>query len=258
MNLWVGKSIELANKKAYLDRLFEIYPVEVGDNRTIPEEIKNEIKLSIKNKNRTALIEVLLKLPRFPVDDPYIAALRSHSHLFKKNPKTIKRIGNKLITLGQDVILELSSKPGSASRRLGHTFRQWLPKLKYPFLEPDEFKNYNKIAFLSGSDSKLKHFAKKELGVKNLRKGIDFILKINNKFILGEAKFLTTSGGTQNNQFNSAIDIAKINKDKAFGLAVLDGIVWFDSNIYMHRAIKNFKGAALSALLLKDFIKNFK
>jgi len=75
---------------------------------------------------------------------------------------------------------------------------------------------------------------------------------------LGEAKFLTTSGGTQNNQFNSAIDIAKINKDKAFGLAVLDGIVWFDSNIYMHRAIKNFKGAALSALLLKDFIKNFK
>lgn len=88
------------------------------------------------------------------------------------------------------------------------------------------------------------------MNVKNLRKGIDFILKINDKFILGEAKFLTTSGGTQNNQFNGAIDVAKIKKGNIIGVAVLDGIVWLDSNIYMHRAIKNFKGAALSALLL--------
>lgn len=161
MNLWVSKSAELANKKAYLDRLFEIYPVEVGDNRIIPEEIRSEIKLALKNKNRMALIEALLKLPRFPVDDPYIAALRGHSHLFKNNPKTIKRIGNKLMALGKDTLLELSSKPGSASRRLGHAFKQWLPKLKYPFLEPNEFKNFKGIAFLSGSDGKLKNFAKK-------------------------------------------------------------------------------------------------
>lgn len=256
MNPWIKKSIDLANRSAYLDNLFEIYPVEVGSDRTIPEEVKNKIRIAFKNKNHTKLITTLLKLPRFPIDDPYISALRSHSHLFRNNPKTIKRIGNKLLSLGRDTILELSSKPGSATRRLGHTFRYWLPKLKYPFLESKKFKNYKGTAFLSGSDKSLKYFANKELGVKNLRKGIDFVLKKNNKFILGEAKFLTTSGGTQNNQFNSAIDIAKIKKGNIIGVAVLDGIVWFDSNIYMHRFVKKFRRVALSALLLKDFIKN--
>jgi len=108
---------------------------------------------------------------------------------------------------------------------------------------------------LEGSDIKLEKFANNNLGIKNLKKGIDFILKTKNKFILGEAKFLTDYGGTQNNQFRNAMNVAKIKKDNIIGIAVIDGIVWFKSNAYMHRTIKSFNGVALSALLLEEFIK---
>lgn len=81
------------------------------------------------------------------------------------------------------------------------------------------------------------------------------MLKVRDKFFIGEAKFLSDYGGAQNNQFNDAIEVAKIVKDKTKGIAVLDGIVWFESNEYMHRTIKSFNGIALSALLLKEFIE---
>ena len=127
--------------------------------------------------------------------------------------------------------------------------------MNYPFLSKDEFVNHKGIAFLEGSDKRLKQFAVEELGVKELKKGIDFVLKIRNRFILGEAKFLTDYGGTQNNQFRDAISVAKIKKGKIIGVAVLDGILWFESNAYMHRTIKILNGIALSALLLEKFIR---
>ncbi len=49
--------------------------------------------------------------------------------------------------------------------------------------------------------------------------------------------------------------MAKIKKRKAIGMAVLDGVLWFESGEEMCRVIRKFDGIALSALLLKDFIK---
>jgi len=255
MNKWIQASIHLANSKGYLDKLFKIYPIEPGNIRAIPESIKNEIQRAFREKNKIDLIKELLKLPKFPIDDPYIASLRRHPSLLSKNPKTVERISRKLFSLGIDAILELSSKPKSPSRQLGHSFKRWLRTLNFPFLEKNEFEKYSGIAFLEGSDKKLKNFATDKLRVKNLKKGIDFILKIKDKFVLGEAKFLTDYGGTQNNQFRDAINITKIKKDNIIGIAVIDGIVWFESNAYMHRTIKSLKGIALSALLLEEFIK---
>ncbi len=255
MNKWVQKSLQLANSRGYLDKLFKIYPIELGDIRSVPDNIKSEIQKAFKSKNKTELIKELLKLPKFPIDDPYIASLRRHPSLLSKNPETIERIGGKLFSMGIDTVLELAGKPKSPSRQLGHSFKKWLRTLDYPFLQEDSFKENNDIAFLDGSDKKLKKFAIEELCIRNLKKGIDFILKIKNKFILGEAKFLTDYGGTQNNQFRDAINVARINKNGVIGIAVIDGIVWFESNAYMHRTVKSLNGIALSALLLEEFIK---
>lgn len=255
MNKWIQRSIQLANSRGYLDRLFKIYPIEIGDIRSVSDEIKGKIQKAFRAKNKADLIKELLKLPKFPIDDPYIASLRRHPSLLSKNPETIERIGRKLFSMGIDNVLELAGKPKSPSRQLGHSFKKWLITNKYPFLQEDDFKEYNGIAFLEGSDKKLKKFAVKELNIRNLKKGIDFILKIKNKFILGEAKFLTDYGGTQNNQFRDAISLARINKNNIIGIAVIDGIVWFESNAYMHRVVKSLDGIALSALLLEEFIK---
>jgi hypothetical protein len=252
---WIQKSINLANSQGYLDNLFKIYPIELGDTRSVPESIKKEVRKAFRAKNKIDLIKELLKLPKFPIDDPYIASLRRHPSLLQKNPETIERISNELFSMGIETILELAGKPKSPSRQLGHSFKKWLRGLGYPFLEESKFEGYNGIAFLEGSDKKLKKFANEELRIRNLKKGIDFMLKVKNKFVLGEAKFLTDYGGTQNNQFRDAINVAKIKKDNIIGIAVIDGMVWFESNAYMHRTIKSFNGVALSALLLEEFIK---
>jgi len=258
MNEWVKKSIDLANSKGYLDKIFEVYPIEIGDIRGVPKELIIKLRKAFKNEDKKDLINTLFKFPKFPIDDPYIASLRRHPYLLAKNPRTIKRIGGKLLSIKINTILRLATKPKSPSRQLGNSFENWIHTINYPFLEEERFKSYNKIAFLKGSGIKLKQFAIRELGVKRLNRRPDFILKAKNKFIIGEAKFLTDYGGTQNNQFDGAVKMAKIKNPQVAGLAVLDGIVWFKSNTYTHRTVKKFKGVALSALLLKKFIKSFR
>jgi len=257
MNEWVKRSIDLANSKGYLDKIFEVYPVEIGDIRGVTKELIIKLREAFKNKNKKDLIKALLQFPKFPIDDPYIASLRRHPYLLEKNPKTIKRIGERLFSIKINTILRLATKPKSPSRQFGNSFENWIHTINHPFLEEERFKSYNKTAFLKGSDAKLKQFAIRELGVKRLTRRPDFILKTKNKFIIGEAKFLTDYGGTQNNQFDGAVKIAKVKNPQIIGLAVLDGIVWFRSNAYMHRTVKKLRGVALSALLLKKFIKYF-
>lgn len=256
MNKWVNKSINLANKKNYLDLLFEVYPVSEEQMRKLLRGSKREIIENYRKKDKINLIKGFFKLKKFPINDPYIASLRKYPFLITKNPKTIKRIGKKLFSIKLNDLLELVIQSKSPSRQFGQSFRNWLQKIQYPFLEEREFLIYNKIAFLKGSDEKLKQFAVKKLNLKKLGRRPDFILKIKNKFIIGEAKFLSDYGGTQNNQFDGAIKITKINNDNIKGVAVLDGIVWFKSNTYMYKKVKKIKGSALSALLLEEFIKD--
>ncbi|MCD6221656.1 hypothetical protein J7K25_05820 [bacterium] len=257
MNKWIKKSIELANSKGYLDHLYKIYPVEIGNTRVISDSIKYKISKAFEEKNEIELLKNLLKLPKFPIDNPYIASLRKYPVLLTKNPETVSRICKIIFSLGIEKVLELSAKPKSPSRQLGQRFKRWLKTLDYPFLEKEEFKKHQGIAFLNGGDKKLKKFVIEELKI-HLEKGIDFLLKIENKFILGEAKFLTDYGGSQNNQFRDALNVAKIKKGNIIGIAVLDGIVWFKSNSYMFQTVKALKGIALSALLLEEFINGNK
>jgi len=256
MNKWVKKSIDLAKSKGYLDNLFSVYPIELGASREVSNELKLSIRKALKNKNKKKLIIKLLKLPRFPIDDPYVSSLRKAQFLLDKNPKTVARIGKRLISIGLENILKLASQPKSPSRQFGHTFRNWLKTLGYPFLSEEKFlKDENKTVFLKGSDNALKKFAIKNLKIKKLDKGLDFVLKVKNKIILGEAKFLTSHGGTQDNQFNYAVRVAKIKRINIIGITVLDGVVWFESGAHMHKTVKKIKGTALSSLLLKNFIK---
>lgn len=254
MNKWIEKSIKLANSQGYLDGLFEIYPVNSNIDRNISAELRIGAQAAFASGNKKELIKELLKFPRFPIDDPYIASLRRHPYLLDKNPATIRRIGDKLLSIGIENIIKVATRPKSSSRQFGNAFQDWLKNLKYPILSSDEFKKCDGIAFLKGSGNELKKFAKNELKIKKLDRYPDFILKVKSKFILGEAKFLTDYGGTQNNQFDNALKMANIKGKNYEGVAVIDGIVWFKSNNYMNRKIKKFKNNALSALLLGEFI----
>jgi len=259
MNRWVKKSIDLADSEGYLDRLEEIYRVEPAE-RQVSQDILDSIEKVYDTKDPVNLVKTLLKLKieKFPIDHPFIAFLKRSRSAVEKNPKTVKKIGEALLSMSLDQIFNGLKKPKMASRRMGPMFRNWLPNLGYPLLEEDEILTYKKTAILKGSDKTLMKFVNKNLGC-NEKKGIDLVVKTPRTYIIGEAKFLSDVGGEQYEQFSKALDFAEKKEGRnTVRIAILDGVVWIKSKNKMYKEIVNTKATALSALLLKEFIESHK
>jgi len=257
MNKWVRESIEIANAPGYLDNLHNIYPTTEEAWRAIPVETKKELEEIFKSGDDVLLIRNLLKLPKFPVDDPYVAFLRKKDVFIKYNPNTVNRIAKRVRSLGFKAIIEAIEEPKASSRRIGILFRKWLPSIGYPILSESEFEKYEKIAFLEGSDMQLRDYANRKLGC-SLNKGLDFVAKVKNKYVIAEAKFLTDYGGAQNANFEDAMRLIKVKKGEAIRIAVLDGVVWIKDSTKMYRTVCELEETALTSLLLKDFLESLK
>lgn len=255
MNEWIKKSIEIANAKEYLDKLHEVYPVIQEAEREIPEGVKGKLKEIYNAGDDVELIKELLKLPKFPVKDPYVAFLRKREVFIEYNPKTVRRIVKRIRSIGYDAMIESIEEPKEFNRQIGTLFKRWLPKIGYPILNVDDFKNYNEISLLQGSDAQLKDFANTVLGC-DLTKGPDFLAKVERKYVIGETKFLTDYGGHQNAQFEDALRLLRDKKGKAIRIAVLDGVVWIKDRTKMYRTVCQLENIALTALLLKDFLES--
>jgi len=254
VNPWITKSIELANKKNYLDRLYEVYPLEIGDERDLDSTSLSLIQKAHKTKNGIELITALLSLDRFPIDYPYASLLRQKPELMKLNSKTTKQIVDPLLKMDLSKLLTRCMTPKPANTQMGPLFHNFVRKLGYPVLSNSEFEDAKGIAFLEGTDRDLQIYANSELDCA-LSKGLDVLFKAKGKFYIGEAKFLSSSGGNQNKSFNEALTFLGAHKGDATRIAILDGVVWFDNlNQMMQKEIKHQDGTALSALLLKDYI----
>ena len=92
----------------------------------------------------------------------------------------------------------------------------------YPVVDEDEFLSSEKgILILEGGDRTLTKFAREKLGCR-LSKGIDIVFKKNNKYYIGEAKFLTTPGGEQDRGFDDASAFIHEKSGNATRIAILD------------------------------------
>ncbi len=136
-------------------------------------------------------------------------------------------------------------------------FRRWLNN-KSLGLQPislAEFISNKKDAILGGSDQEMTAFAKRHLNY-NRNKGLDFIGRFNNKYIIGEAKFITDFGGHQNSQFEDAISTLEAKDVNAIKIAILDGVLYIKGKSKMYREITNpYKNyTILSSLLLREFL----
>lgn len=101
-------------------------------------------------------------------------------------------------------------------------------------------------------------FARAHLGYQHT-KGLDFIAKFNQVYVVGEAKFLTDYGGHQNAQFNDAIITMLAHYDtdkKVVPIAILDGVLYLKGRNKMYKDITETHRDAniFSALLLRDFL----
>ncbi len=256
---YIAQTIEIVNSDGYLDKLQEIYPLNINSERKIDEDILNNIRNAYKSKNTDELLNILFTLEKFPLDNPYSSILRSSPNIRAKNPETIKQIKNLIMNMDIEKLIERARQPKASSRQMGNQFKLWL-KNNYPFENKSKFDSNDRLTFLNGSDTTLKKYVQNKFKIpfEDSVKGFDLFFRKNKKYCFGEAKFITSEGGTQTNQLDKALNIADMNgiKDNISTVAIIDGVAWLD-NAYLEK-IKNRKGKnIMSALLLETFLNEF-
>jgi hypothetical protein len=257
MNYWTELSIEYANQRNYLDDLFNVYPTIPEGIRDINEEAWGKIENAFKRKNNKKLLQELLKLELFPIKDSYIAYLKRDPSAINRNPKTIRRICGRLYEMGLNKIFEKCSEPKETNRQIGPMFNNWIRKKPLGLLPVsyDKFIASKKDAILGGSDEEKKKFARRVLNY-HRNKGLDFVARFNKKYVIGEAKFLSDFGGSQNSDFEDAMATIDQKDTNAIRLAILDGVLYIKGNSKMHQFITNpYKNYnIMSSLVLRDFL----
>ena len=255
MNYWTQLSIDYANQRNYLDDLFQVYPTIPEGIRDIDPEIWSRVEGSFNDRNNIALIENLLKLALFPIKDSYVAYLRRDPTAIRRNPATINRLCGRLYEMGLPRIFERASEPKETNRQIGPLFRRWINRgsLGIPAIATEDFFISNDDAILSGSDAELKAFATEYLGY-DADKGLDLLARINGRYIIGEAKFLTDFGGHQNAQYNDAVSIFDQGGLRAVPIAILDGVLYIRSRGKMYSDITSRNDNIMSSLVLREFL----
>lgn len=258
MNYFLEQSIELVNQRDYLDQLFRVYPMSPDNIREIEENKWNTFVKVFSINDQKHIIESLLDFELFPIKDSYVAYLRRDRSAIARNPMTIARICGRLKDMGLNKIYENLSQPKETNRQIGPLFKRWVDSgaLGLQPIGLNDFMQTNNNAILSAPDYAMQDFATKYLGYTR-NKGLDFIARFNNKFIIGEAKFLTDFGGHQNAQLEDALNLLHTRLDsKVIKVAILDGVCYINSNSKMYATLtNNFKNESIfSALLLRDFL----
>lgn len=256
MNVWAKKTVKLAQEGDYLDRLHEIYPVEPKP-RTIANVKILEIQEAYKRKDKLTLINRLLDLEKFPYKDSYVAFLRRDRTSIQRNPETVNRIFSVLTSMGLPGIIQGITAPKEANTRRGNSFSRWL-RNNFSFMDLGDFKKSRKgVVLLSASEKELMHHCNNELEA-GLQKRPDVLAKVDEKYVVGEAKFLSDLGGNQGRGFDDAIKVASNPARKAVKISLLDGIVWVESKCGLFQSIKNSSLNVFSALLLRNFLQSLR
>ncbi|RKZ31992.1 restriction endonuclease [bacterium] len=256
MNYWTQLSIEFANQRNYLDELFSVYPTIPEGIRDIDDELWESVEEYFNSQNNIELLKTLLRFDLFPIKDSYVAYLKRDKSAIERNPQTVNRLCGRLYEMGLEKIYERCSEPKETNRQIGPLFRRWLNRgvlgvRPIPF---EQFINSDENAILDAGDAEMMRFAREHLGY-NHKKGLDFVARFNNQYVIGEAKFLTDFGGHQNAQFNDAVSTVTTDVD-AIKVAILDGVLYIEGRNKMYRRIteelQDYN--IMSALVLREFL----
>ena len=265
MNEWVKKSLELANSQGYLDRVSKIYPAQTLPVRPLNKQVKESIQTLHKQGDLEGLLKLLLKITKkghpFPIEHPYASIFRQKPSLIEKNPLVFQELGKIILSMPFEDIVKGVERPIDINRVMGQAFYNWLrsyfPNRGMPILPEAEFISYRDGAFLDGRNASIIEFVARRLG-RRLERGRDFLFKIGDIYIIGEARFLSTSGGSQTRDLNETIEFIKTTKGRLIGVGVIDGIVWFNKSYIQKLSNLGDDEPALTVLLLEDFLKSFR
>lgn len=181
MATWAERSFALAASGGYLDRLAEIYPAPTPVLRTLSSAHLKLVEDALCQSDDCLLLEPILRLTKFPFNDPYVSFLRENPEAVRNNPQTIKRICGRLRELGVEGVVRGLEEPKQFNRQMGAMFNKWLHS-RYSFVSDiAELKaSAQPVVFLEGSGEKLRDFANQTGGC-GLQKQPDFAAKIKSK-----------------------------------------------------------------------------
>lgn len=256
MNYFTQQSIELANQRNYLDQLFSVYPLSPDSIREIDANVWRRVETNYNEYNNVELFKALLDLPLFPVKDGYVPYFRRDRSSVERNPNTVNRICGRVRELGLEGLYEKCTQPKETNRQMGPLFRRWVESgtLGLVPVPEYEFMANNENAILSGSDASLMAFAQNHLGYTR-NKGVDFVARFNNTYVIGEAKFISDEGGHQNDQFLDAMTtLEEPTADNVRNIAILDGVLYIPGRKKMYTEITTKNVPVMSALLLRDYL----
>lgn len=270
MNIWTQKSIELANQQNYLDLLYKVYPISANLRREMSDEIKDEIRSAVEMQDSEKLLRILIsetnnKRIVFPIKDSYVAYLKHDNSAIERNPGTVDRITSILYEMGYDDIISKATAPKETNRQIGPLFSDWIRRGSIGGnLTDDEqaFLHSDGNIVYGGSDDHKAAFARKYLGYTR-HKGLDFLAKFNSKYVLGEAKFLSDFGGSQNSDFEDAEATLRAEltptSNEIIKIAIIDGVIYVDrckGQKMASRMRNEFSDneVIISATLLRDFL----
>lgn len=252
MNDWSKKTLELVHNEDYLDKLQAIYSHEDGV-RTVSTGSISAIRKSFESKDETTLINQLLDLGKFPYKDSYVAFLRKDRTAIERNPATVKRICDRIFDMGIDNLIAGITQPKEANTRRGNQFRNWM-KMQYKAVDISAFKkSKGGIVILEASELDAKDFCNRHLHV-GITKRPDIVAKVDSKYVIGEAKFLSSAGGNQDRAFDDGIKLATNSDGTAYKVFVLDGVFWIEEGSEQYKRIDHSTASIFSALLLNQFL----
>ena len=282
VNYWTKKTLNLATKGDYLDRLLEIYPAKLPPERPLPATVRQTIIDLYQKGKYEDLIVLLIDLKDnnypFPIEHPYAALLRhltkaQRSSVIKRNPQILKELADLLVSLGLNNILRGVERPKDINRTLGAAFKTWVSK-KFttpPFKVVDNYATLprcssNEICIYAGPDEKIAEFVKTYFGLREPTERFfdrDIVVRVKDTYVIGEARFLSTPGGSQSRDLDNTLKFVETmeeispmsTKMKLKGGALLDGIVWFYSP-YVEQIVKRAVNdrVVMSALFLEEYL----
>jgi hypothetical protein len=263
MNKWVKGSLALTSSQGYLDKVADVYPATALPVRPLDGQTKEDIRALHRQSNLEGLLELLFKTTKeghpFPIEHPYASIFRQKPELMKKNPLVLKRLGEIILSMPVEDVIRGSERPIDINRVMGQAFYNWLttyfPAQGIPILSENQFENCKGRAFFDGRDAAIMEYASRRLGVK-LERGRDFLYRCRDNFVIGEARFLSTSGGSQTRDLIETMEFIRKNKGKITGVGILDGIIWFDRSYVTRLSSLRDDEPALTVLLLGNFLKS--
>lgn len=254
MNIWSRKTLRLVRTTNYLDRLQQVYPHEDSE-REVEGRALEAIKRSFQERDDVNLLNKLLNLEKFPYKDSYVGFLRKDRSAIERNPETVRRICGRLYGMGIEGLLAGITQPKEANTRRGQQFSNWT-RSNFKWVEIGKLQPSNSgIVMLDASEREARNFCNREMGI-GISKRPDMVAKAGGRYVVGEAKFLSSTGGNQGRAFDDGMNLATNTSGSAHKVFILDGIHWIDRGSEQFRRIEYGEAAVFSVLLLREFLES--